>query len=327
MKRREVITLLGGSALGWPLAAHAQPASIPVVGFLCAGSSDGYAPHARAFRDTLQGAGFIDNQNVKIEYRWANDQYDRLRDMAVELVRRDASVIVAAGGAQTVLAAKAATNKIPIVFDNGSDPVKLGLVASLNRPGGNITGVSILSVFTAQKRLELMSEMVPSAASIAWFTNPRNPNTESLVKDVEAAARTLNRHVIFHPVFSESDFDSAFAAVVARGAGALVVSADPIFTNRREELLTLAARYAIPAMYPFRQHVAAGGLMSYGASVEDSYRQVGLYVVRILKGEKPSDLPVIQSAKFQLVINLTTAKRLGLKVPLALLARADEVIE
>ena len=288
MKRREFITLIGSTAAGCPFAVRAQPASIPVVGFLCAGSSDGYAPHARAFRDTLQGAGFIDNQNVKIEYRWANDQYGRLRDMAVELVRRDASVIVAAGGAQTVLAAKAATNTIPIVFQNGSDPVKLGLVASLNRLGGNITGITNLTVLTAQKRLELMSEMLPGSTPIAWFTNPRNPNTESSVKDVEAAARTLDRDVIIHPVVSETEFDSAFAAVVARGAGALVVSADPIFTNRREELTNLAARYAIPTMYPFREHVLAGGLMSYGASVQDSYRQVGLYVVRILKGEKPS---------------------------------------
>lgn len=327
MNRREFTALLGSLALGWPLAARAQQLAMPVIGFLCSGSSDGYGAYAGVLRETLQGAGFIENQNVKTVYKWADDQYARLPNMAAELVRDGVSVIVAAGGAPSTLAAKAATAQIPIVFLNGSDPVKLGVVASLNRPGGNITGVTILSVLTAQKRLELISEMLPRATSIAWFTNPRNPNTADLIKDVEAAARTLNRHTIIHQLVSEGEFDGAFADIIGRGADALVVAADPIFTNRRDALVALAAHYALPTMYPYREHVLAGGLISYGASLADGYRQVGLYVVRILRGANPSDLPVLQSTKFDLVINLKTAKALGLTVPLIMQMTADEVIE
>jgi putative ABC transport system substrate-binding protein len=326
LRRREFITLLGGAAAAWPVAARAQQSAVPVVGFFEAtASSDGYAPMVAAFQRGLSEGGFIVGRNVTIEYQWAGNQSD-LSTLAADLVRRRVSVI-AVGGVAAIRAAKDATAIIPIVFRIGIDPVDLGLVASLNRPGGNLTGVVTLAVELAPKRLELLREFVPAASSVALLINPRNSNFETLIRDVQGSADSLGLRLHVLRASTEPDLDSAFSGVVASGASALVIGSDGFFNSRMERLATLAVRHAVPTIYQYREFTAAGGLMSYGGSLTDAYRLAGVYTGRVLKGEKPADLPVQQSTKVELIVNLKTAKALGLTVPLALLTRADEVIE
>ena len=326
MKRREFITLLGGAA-AWSLGAQAQQAAVPVVGFLHGASADGAAYQITAFRQGLNQIGYVEGRNVTIEYRWAEGHYDRLPALAADLVAHPLAVIATAGGITSVLAAKAVTKAIPIVFLTGDDPVKFGLVASLNRPGGNLTGVSFLSPALEAKRVELLRQLVPTATTIAVLVNPSSPGAEARLEDVREAARLLGQQVRIVNARSEGDFEAAFAGLVQLGAGALIVVSDPLFNNHRDELTALTARRAIPAIYFDREFALAGGLMSYGTNIADAYRQLGVYAGRILKGEKPADLPVVQPIKFELVINLRTAKALGVNVPLTLLGRADEVIE
>ena len=326
MGRREFVALLGGAAAAWPLAARAQHAAIPIVGYLSAGSSDSLTAYPAVFRRSLAEAGYVEGQNVEIEYRWAGDQPDRLLALATELVSRKVTVLYAVSNA-AAYAAKAATLTIPIVFLSGGDPVEIGLVASLNRPEGNATGVTLFLNELAAKRLELLREALPSVAVIAFMVNPTNPRAKVNTSELQAAAQAARQNILIVNVSHESEFDAAFATLTQRGAGAILVDGDILFSSQRDRLVQLAARYNLPASYQVRESAVAGGLMSYGPSLPDAHRQAGVYVGRILKGEKPSDLPVLRPTKFDLVINLKTAKAQGIEIPPTLLARADEVIE
>jgi putative tryptophan/tyrosine transport system substrate-binding protein len=324
MRRRDLITLLGGAA-AWPLAARAQQQAMPVIGFLHTTSSSAWAPLVSSFRNGLRDSGYVEGQNVSIEYRWAEGQYARLSALVNDLIDRKVAVIAA--NSPSALAAKAVTTTVPIVFQSGSDPVQLGLVASLNRPGGNVTGVSSFASAMEAKRLGLLREMVPDAAVISVLVNPKYPGTAFQVKEVQEAARTLQHTIHVLNASSAGEIDAAFATLVHQRTDALLVVGDPFFLSRASQFITLAARHAVPTMYGFREYALAGGLMSYGTSITDAYRQVGIYVGRILRGANPADLPVTQPTQFELVINMQTAKLLGLNVPPTLLARADEVIE
>ena len=325
MQRRDFITLLGGAAAAWPLAARAQQPALPVIGFINSTSPDRYAPIANAFRQGLKEAGYVEGQNVAIEYRWANGQYDRLPGMVDDLVRRQVSVIAANTPANVLV--KTATSTIPIVFTTGTDPVRLGLVASLNRPGGNVTGVTVLAEELAPKRVELAHELVPGATLIGLLVNPRNPSAEALTITSREAATTLGLQLDVLRASTEAEIDNAFATLVQKQAGALVTDADVFFTAHSDRLVALATRHSIPVIYGIGVFPPVGGLMSYGGNVAEAYRLAGIYAGRILKGDKPADLPVQRSTKVELIINLKTAKALGLTVPLSLLGRADELIE
>jgi putative tryptophan/tyrosine transport system substrate-binding protein len=326
MKRREFISLLGGGAVVWPLATRAQQGAMPMIGFLSPASPDGYARFVAGFRHGLNRVGYMEGRNVAIEFRWAEGQFDRLPALAADLVRRQVMVICAHGPA--VLPAKAATTTIPIVFVTGSDPVEVGLVASLNRPGGNLTGVATLYGELGPKQLELLHELIPSAAIIALLINPTNSAfTEPLSRELQVAARTLGVKVHVVHASSDHDLDTVFVKLAQLRAGGLVIGNDAFFTSRIEQLAALTVRHAVPTIYQLHEFVAAGGLMSYGGNLTDLFHEVGVYTGRILKGEKPADLPVQQSTKLKLTINLKTAKALGLEVPATLLGRADEVIE
>jgi putative tryptophan/tyrosine transport system substrate-binding protein len=324
VRRREFITLIGGAAAVWPLAAHAQ--HVPVIGFLRSTSIERSMHLVSAFRQGLKEAGYSEGENVTIEYRSAEGQYDRLPELAADLIQRQVKVIVATGGNAPALAAKALTSTIPIVF-TGVDPVQAGLVASLSRPGGNVTGVNLLSTEIGSKRLGLLHELAPNATTIALLNNPKGPDVEDHLQDVQSAARSLGKQIRVLNAASESEIDAAFVAMARERLGALLVNTDPFLSSRRDQIVTLANHYKLPALYEWRELAVAGGLVSYGPSHTEPYRLVGIYTGRILKGAKPSDLPVIQSTKFELVINLKTARALGIEVPPTLLARADEVIE
>jgi len=327
MRRRDFITLLGGAATAWPLAASAQQAAMPVIGFLDTRSPDAISERLRAFRQGLKETGYIEGENVAIVYRFAENQYNRVPELAADLVRRQVAVIATAGdGVPSVV--KSATTTIPIVFIIAQDPVGIGLVASLARPGGNVTGINFFASELVAKRLELLRELVPTAARIAVLTNPANSaSAERAGRDVEAAARAMGLQIQLHNAGTRQEIDSVFAAFVRERADALFVDSDPFFSGRRVQLVNLATRHAMPASFSNREAAEIGGLMSYGANVFDAWRQSGIYVGRILKGAKPADLPVVQSTKFELVINAQTARIFGLEIPATLIARADEVIE
>jgi putative tryptophan/tyrosine transport system substrate-binding protein len=327
VKRREFMTLLGGAAATWPLAAHAQQAKMPLIGFLATGTPSAWAPFVTAFREGLREVGYEDGRNVAIEFRWAEGQGGRLPALATDLASKQVSVIVSSAGIVAARAAKTASASIPIVFVMGGDPVKLGMVASLNRPAGNATGVSFLLNVLAAKRVGVLRELVPTAETIGLLVNPDNPNAEADTEDARAAARAFGQQAHVVHARSEGELDAAFASLVRERAAALFVASDVLFLNQRDRLATLAASHALPAIYDRRELTEAGGLISYGTNFAEAHRQVGVYVARILKGAAPADLPVMQATKFEMVINLKSAKALGLEVPTLLLAQADEVIE
>jgi len=327
MRRREFIKALVGSATTWPLVALAQQSAMPVIGFLHSASPNPTAHLVAAFRKGLSEAGFAEGQNVAIEYRWAEGQYDRLPELANDLVRRRVAVIVTPGSTPATLAAKAATATIPIVFATGGDAVALGLVASLNRPGGNLTGYSLLNTELTAKRFGFLRELVPGAAHLVALVHPNSDLTDPAIKDLQAGAATLGLQIEILSAGSDSEIDAAFASLAQKPGSILIVTPDAYLASREVQIVALAARYAVPAIYPLREYSIAGGLISYGPNFADTYRQVGIYTGRIIKGEKPGDLAVQQAAKFELVINLKTAKALGLTVPFGLLNAADEVIE
>jgi ABC-type uncharacterized transport system substrate-binding protein len=328
MRRRDFIKAVAGSAATLPLAVHAQQRPMPVIGFLNSASPDSFAPQLAGFRQGLHEVGYTEGQNVAIEFRWAKSQYDRLPGLAADLVRRQVAVIVATGGTASGLAAKSVTTTIPIVFTSGGDPVQLGLVKSVNQPGGNITGVSLFTGTLVAKRLELLHELVPAARVIALLVNPANPNSEPDTKVVQAAAPAMGLQIIVMKASNGTEIEAAFTAMKQSNVGALLVGAEPLFNNTgRDQLIVLTAHHAIPAIYDWRDVTAAGGLLSYGSNLAEGYRLAGVYTGRILKGEKPGDLPVQQPAKFEFVINLKTARTLGLTISNQMQLRADEVIE
>jgi ABC-type uncharacterized transport system substrate-binding protein len=326
MRRREFITVLGGAAIAYPLMARAQQSAMPVIGFINAAPAQGYEGQLAAFLKGLDEKGYADGRNVTIEYRWAENQNDRLASMAADLVRRQVTVIAATTTA-AALAAKAATTTIPIVFTTVGDPVQLHLVTSLNRPGGNVTGVTQLNVEVAPKRLELLHELVPTARVMALLANPTNPNTETTTKEMQAAARTLGLELQILNASTESDFNGVFAKLIQLRAGGLVVGTDNLFSSRSEQLAALALRHAVPTIYQSRDFAVVGGLLGYGTDFRETYRLAGNYTGRVLKGEKPADLPVQQATKVEFYLNLKTAKALGITVPPSMQARADEMIE
>jgi putative ABC transport system substrate-binding protein len=326
VKRRTFITLLGGAAAAWPIAARAQQPAMPVIGFLSSSAPVARARYLAAFRQGLREPGYVEGQNVAIEYRWAQDQYDRLPDLAADLVRRQVTVIAAHDTSSSVVA-KAATTTIPIVFASGSDPVKRGLVASFNRPGGNVTGVTFVVAELGAKQLGLLHELQPGAVRVGVLVDPNLAATQSFVSDVQAAALSIGKQIEVLEASTGRDIDTAFASLAQKPIDALLVAPGPLSNNRRVQLTTLAAYHRVPAIYSWREATEVGGLMSYGTNLSDAYRQAGVYTGRILKGEKPADLPIMQSAKFEFVINLNTAKAFGLTFPPGLLATADEVIE
>jgi len=327
MRRRDFIKIIAGSAVTLPLTAQAQQSAMPVVGFLGTGSLQSDAFRVAAVRQGLIEAGYVEGRNVAFEYRWAEDQYERLPALAAELVRREVAVIISIGGSPSAVAAKSATATIPIVFATGADPIKLGLVPSLNRPAGNITGVSFLIITLVAKQFEILHETVPKTALIGFLVNPTNSIVDTETKDVLAAAELVGQKLLVVQAHTDSELEAAFITLVQQRAGALVVGADPFFFNRRNKLVELAARQKVPAIYFLHEFASAGGLMSYGTSITEAYRIAGLYAGRILRGEKPADLPIQQSTKVELLVNLKTAKVLGLTVPPQIVARADEVIE
>jgi putative ABC transport system substrate-binding protein len=326
LRRREFITVLGG-AVAWPVTARVQQPTMPVVGFLGTASAGPFAHLVVGFRRGLQETGFVEGRNVAIEYRWAEGQYDRVPALAADLVRRQVAVIVTVGGETSAAATMAATATIPIVFNVGADPVKMGLVTSFARPGGNATGVNIFTTELVEKRLGLLRDLVPAATTVAVLSNPNFAAAVANVREAEAAARAIGKEVVNFNASSDAEIETAFANIVQARAGALLVGADPFFNSRRGLIVALAARHAIPAIYEWREFAEAGGLISYGTSLVEAYRQQGIYAGRILRGEKPADLPVVQLSKFELIINLNTARALGLAIPPGVLAIADQVIE
>jgi putative ABC transport system substrate-binding protein len=327
VRRRTFIMLLGGVTAAWPLTARAQQSALPVIGFLSSVPFETRRDQVLGFHGGLKESGYVEGQNVAIEYRSGDNQIERLPALAADLVSRRVDVLVTIGGDISIRAAQAATATIPVIFVSGFDPVASGFVASLNRPGGNLTGVSFLVVFTVAKRLELLRELAPTAATIGMLVNPNNPNAEVTTRDAQQAAETLGKKLVVVTAGTERDLDPSFATFIQEKVEAVLVEADPFFLARREQIVALVARHSLPAIYAFREFATIGGLMSYGTSLSDAYHQAGVYAGKILKGEKPADLPVIQATKFELVVNLKTADMLGLKVPLTLQVAADEVIE